>query len=66
MLPGLGKCRYEERLASLGSFPLEQRRLMRDLMDVYTIIRGSNSVDWITLIALSENSRTGVTYIQDK
>eukprot|EP00061_Rhincodon_typus_P012903 g38943.t1 len=39
MLPGLEGMSYKERLEKLGSYSLEQRRLMGDLIEVYKIMR---------------------------
>ena len=45
MLPGLENKSYEARLAELGLFSLEHRRMRGDLIEVYKIMRGIDRVD---------------------
>ena len=45
MLPGLEGVGYEERLNKLRLFSLERWRLRGDLIEVYKIMRGIDSMD---------------------
>ena len=45
MIPGISGLVYHERLTAQGLYSLEFRRLRRDLLETYRILKGINRVD---------------------
>uniref|UniRef100_A0A3B3RWV8 Reverse transcriptase domain-containing protein n=1 Tax=Paramormyrops kingsleyae TaxID=1676925 RepID=A0A3B3RWV8_9TELE len=58
MIPGLRGMSYEERLAELNLFSLEQRRLRGDMIQVYKILTGLDAVQPNDYFNISLNTRT--------
>jgi len=58
MIPSIRKLPYEERLAALGLWSLEDRRLRADLIEVYKMTHGLSSIDFNTFFEFCHNTRT--------
>ena len=54
LIPSIRHMRYEDRLAELDLFSLETRRLRGQLIEVFKILRGFDSVDYRDIFQLSE------------
>ena len=49
---------YEERFEALGLYPLHQRRLRGDLIEVFKLLNGLEQVDYSTFVSLAEDTKT--------
>ena len=58
MFPGLRSLSYETRLDFLGLMSLEMRRLRADLIEVFRILKGFESVDFDDLFSIRKDSIT--------
>ena len=62
MFPELKDLPYEQRLAKLKLWSLEERRKRADLIEIFKMIKGFSAVSWFHFFTRVENSITiGVT-----
>ena len=58
MIPSLRNTPYEERLKELNLFPLTQRRLRGDLIQVFKIIKGIDNMDCTKYFTIDRSNYT--------
>ena len=58
MIPNLRNKTYEERLKELNLFPLSQRRLRGDLIQVFKIIKGIDNMDCSKYFTIDQSNYT--------
>ena len=58
MIPSLRNKSYEERLKELNLFPLKQRRLRGDLIQVFKIIKGIDNLDYSKYFTIDSSNYT--------
>jgi len=58
MVPGLKSLPYEQRLIKLHLWPLEERRVRADLIEIYKIVNGISGINFDSFLEYDTNDRT--------